>query len=137
MKYVCRNGKRIAVDAINANTAAKTRKPFEARFVMLSDYWIKRLERSNSPGTLKLAHRILKEAFKRRYVGGDIVLSTEATGLSRKVRFRAVKELVGLGLIEVDQNGNQAVRVTNLLLQEKKRRKNKPLSGLGGNAAYP
>jgi hypothetical protein len=134
---VYRNGKRIAVDAINANRVAKTRKPFEARFVMLSDYWVKRLERSNSPGTFKLAHRILKAAFKRHHVGGEIVLSTKATGLSRKVRSKAVKELVGLGLIEVEQNGNQAVRVTNLLLQEKKRRKNKPLLGLGGNATYP
>jgi hypothetical protein len=63
------------------------------------------------------------EAFRRQHVGGEIVLSTGATGLSRKVRSRAVKELLGLGLIEVEQHGNQAVRVTNLLLPEKKRRR--------------
>ena len=110
MKYVHRHGKRIAVDTINTNTPAKKRKPFGGQFVKLPDYWIEQLERSTSPGTFKLAHRILKEDFKRQFVGGEIVLSTEATGLSRKVRSRAVKELVGLGLIEIKQNGNQAVR---------------------------
>ena len=121
MKYVYRHGKRIAVDTIKNGRPVKNRKPFEARFVKLSDYWIERLERSNNPGTFKLAHRILKEAFKRQYVGGEIVLSTEATELSRKVRSKAVKELIGLGLIEIEQNGNQAVRVTNLLFKEKKK----------------
>jgi hypothetical protein len=120
VKYVYRHGKRIAVDTINGRPG-KNRKPFEARFVKLSDYWIERLGRSNNPGTFKLAHRILKEAFKRQYVGGEIVLSTEATELSRKVRSKAVKELIGLGLIEIEQNGNQAVRVTNLLFKEKKK----------------
>ena len=119
MSYVYRHGKRIVVNTINTATPAKKRKPFEARFVKLSDYWIERLERSNNPGTFKLAHRILKGVFKRQYVGGEIVLSTEATGLSRKVRFKAVKELVGLGLIEIEQNGNQAVRVTNIIEREK------------------
>jgi len=123
VNYVYRHGKRIAVDTINNGMPAKKRKPFEARFVKLSDYWIERLERSNNPGTFKLAHRILKEAFKRHYVGGEIVLSTEATGLSRKVRSKAVKELIGLGLIEIEQNGNRAVRVTNLLLREEEEEK--------------
>ena len=133
MKYVYRHGKRIAVDTINNDMPAKRRKPFEVRFVKVPAYWIERLERSHSPGTFKLAHRILKEAFKQQYVGGEIVLSTETTGLSRKVRFKAVKELIVLGLVEIEQNGNQAVRVTNLLFKEKN--KNRPLLGLRGNAA--
>ena len=116
MKHVYRQGKRIAVDTISADAPAIKHKPFGVQFVKLSERWMQRLERSNSPGTFKLAHRILKEAFKRQYVGGEIVLSTEATGLSRKVRSKAVKELVGLGLIEIEQTGNQTVRVTNLLL---------------------
>jgi hypothetical protein len=123
MKYVDRNGKRIAVDTFDPATPAKKRKPFEAQFVKLPAFWIVRLERSNSPGTFKLAHRILKEAFKRRYLGGELVLSTEATGLSRKVRYRAAKELVRLGLIEIEQNGNQAVRVTNLLFEREEEKK--------------
>ena len=118
MNYVYRDGKKIAVDTINTLTTAQRRKPFEVSFVKLPAYWIERLERSNNPGTFKLAHRILKEVFKRRYVGGDIVLSTEVTGLSRKVRCRAVKELVRLGLIEIEQNGNQAVRVKSIIEKE-------------------
>jgi hypothetical protein len=136
MTYVDRHGKRIAVDTFNTDTPAKKHKPFEVQFVKLSSYWIDQLERSNSPGTFKLAHRILREAFKREYAGGEIILSTEATGLSRKVRSQAVKELIKLGLIEVEQHGNQAVRVTCILLKEKKN-KNRPLLGLRGNAAYP
>jgi hypothetical protein len=115
---VCRHGKRIAVDTINSETPAKRHKPFEVSFVKLPYYWIKQLEQSNSPGTFKLAHRILKEKFKRDWVGGDIVLSSEATGLSRKIRSKAVKELVRLGLIEIEQNGNQAVRVTDIIFKE-------------------
>jgi|GEM_PF-1878506 len=114
MNYVYRDGKKIAVDTINTLTTAQRRKPFEVSFVKLPAFWIERLERSNNPGTFKLAHHILKEEFKRQLVGGEIVLSTEATRLSRKVRSRAVKELVRLGLIEIEQNGNRAVRVTHL-----------------------
>jgi hypothetical protein len=110
-----RHGKKIAVDSINADSPAKKRGQFRVRFVKLPNSWMERLEQSHSPGTFKLAHRILREAFKRQQIGCEIVLSTEATGLSRKVRSNAVKELVGLGLIEIEQVGNRAVRVTNLL----------------------
>jgi hypothetical protein len=137
MSYVYRHGKRIPVDAINTVRSAQKRNAFEVSFVKLPAYWIERLNRSNNPGAFKLAHHILKEAFKRQYVGGEIVLSSEATGLSRKVRHRAVKELTALGLIEIAQNGNQAVRVTNLLLLEEKKIKNKALLGLRGNATCP
>ena len=115
MRYVHRHGKRIAVDTLNTGTPTRKRKPFAVRFVKLPDYWIEQLQESKNPGTFKLALRILKEAFKRSYVGGEIVLSTEVTRLSRKVRCRAVKELVKLGLIEIEQNGNQAVRVISIL----------------------
>ena len=103
MTYVCRYGKKIAVDTVNTGAQPNKRRPFAVRFVKRPDFWIERLERSNNPGTFKLAHRILKDAFKRQYVGGEIVLSTEATGLSRKVRSKAVKELVGLGLIQIER----------------------------------
>jgi hypothetical protein len=123
MNYVYRHGKRIAVDTLNTAIPIKKRMPFAGHFVMLPDFWIEQLQKSKSPGTFKLAHRILREAFQRQYLGGEIVLSTAATRLSRKVRFVAVKELVGLGLIEVEQNGNRATRVISIIEKEKKRRK--------------
>jgi hypothetical protein len=116
MKYTYRHGKQIAVDTITTAPPARKRSPFKPQFVKLPDSWMQRLERSNSPGTFKLAHCVLREAFKRQHVGGEIILSTEVTGLSRKVRSKAVKELVELGLIEINQEGNQAVRVMNVLL---------------------
>jgi hypothetical protein len=123
MNYVYRYGKRIAVETLNTGTPIEKRKPFAVRFAKLPDYWIEQLQKSNNPGTLKLALRILKETFKRSFIGGEIVLSTEVTRLSRKVRCRAVKELVNLGLIEIEQSGNQATRVISIIEKEKKRRK--------------
>jgi hypothetical protein len=122
MSYVYRHGERIVVDAINTATPIKRRKPFEVHFVKLSDYWIEQLQRSNNPGTFKLAHRILKEAFKSQYINGEIVLSTKTTRLSRKVRCKAVRELVKFGLIEIEQNGNQATRVISIIEKEKRRK---------------
>jgi hypothetical protein len=118
VKHVYRHGRRIAVETVRTATPVRERKPFEVRFVKLYNCWIDRLERSKNPGTFKLFLRILKADFKGQITGGEIVLSTEATGLSRKVRSRAVRELVELGLIEIKRNGNQAVRVTKLLLLE-------------------
>jgi hypothetical protein len=118
MRYVDRHGERVAVEALSTSAPAKKRRLFKVRFVKFYGYWIDRLERSKNPGTFKLFLCILKADFRRQIVGGELVLSTEATGLSRKVRSRAIKELVELGLIEIEQKGNQAVRVTKLILEQ-------------------
>jgi hypothetical protein len=124
MMYVERYGKRIAVDTINTSTPAKKkRKPFELSFVKLPHFWVERLMRSKNPGTFKLAFHILKEDFKRQLVGGEIVLSTKATGLPREVRRRAVRELVQLGLIKTEQNGNHAIRVTSIIAKEEEKKR--------------
>ena len=127
MRHVYRQGRRIAVDTLNTGTPIKKREPFAVRFVKLPDYWIEQLQKSNNPGSFKLAHRILKEAFKRSHLGGEIVLSTEVTRLSRKVRCRAVEELVKLGLIEIAQNGNRATRVISIIKREKEKKRIRPL----------
>jgi len=124
MKYVYRHGKRIAVDTINTATPAKKkRKRFEVSFVKLPDFWMDRLRHARKVSTVTLAHVILREAFKRQHVGGEIVLSTETTGLSRQVRARAVNELRELGLIDTEQNGNQAVRVISIIEREEEKRR--------------
>ena len=104
MNYVYRHGKRIAVETINAWTPAKRHKPFEVcirEAARLLDQAIRTVQQS---GNVQACSSHPEAGFKRHYVGGEIVLSTEATGLSRKVRSKAVKELVGLGLIEIEQN---------------------------------
>ena len=123
MSCIVRGGRRIAVDTINAATPAKKRKPFEVSFVMLPNFWIDRLRHARKVSTITLAHVILREAFKRQHLGGEIVLSTKATGLSRQVRARAVNELRELGLIETEQNGNQAVRVISIIEREEEKRR--------------
>jgi hypothetical protein len=67
MRHVYRHGRRIAVDTLNTGTPIKKRKPFAVRFVKLPNYWIQQLQKSNSPGTFKLAHSILKEALFNSY----------------------------------------------------------------------
>jgi hypothetical protein len=122
--FVMRNGERIETYTMvipsSAKPRAKAKKKFEAQFVQLPTYWIKQLHRSSSASTIKLAHHILVRAFECEHRGGEIVLSTESTRLSRKARFGAVRELVKLGLIEVEhRGGHQAIRVTNIIKKKK------------------
>jgi hypothetical protein len=110
--FVMRNGERIETYTKVLSNPTKSRggirkapHKFEVQFVQLPAYWIKQLHRSNTTGTFKLAHYILVRTYECEHRGGEIVLSTEATGLSRKARFVAVRELVKLGLIEVEYRG--------------------------------
>jgi hypothetical protein len=96
---------------------AKKRKPFKIEWVKLPDYWIRQLEQSHHVGTYKLALCILREAYKQQYTSGEVVLSAEVTGLPGTTRWAAIKELVALNLIQVQQDGNRATRVTKLLLE--------------------
>jgi hypothetical protein len=90
------------------------RRVFKPGWVRLPMSWLEALERSTSVSAYRLAGRILVEAFKREQSGGEIVLSTETTGMPRSTRARAVDELIKLGLIKIKQNGNHAIRVTKL-----------------------
>ena len=109
------------IDVVRVNPSPKRRvrttkrKPFKVDWVKLPDYWIEQLEQSRRVGPYKLAHRILREAFKQQYRGGEIVLSTAVTGMPRTTRHDAAKEMVALGLIRIKQEGSQAARVTELL----------------------
>jgi hypothetical protein len=93
-------------------------QPFKSEWVRLPATWIDRLEQSNSASTHKLAHRILREAFKREHVGGQIVLSRKVTGLPCSTTVRAARQLAKLGLVQIQQSGNKALRVTTLLFKE-------------------
>jgi hypothetical protein len=104
-------------------------QPFNAEWVRLPGIWINTLEQSRSVGTFKLAHRILREAFKRQHVGGQIVLSRKVTGLPSSTTVRAARELTRLGLIQIQQSGNQAIRVVNLFLKEVKEKGQVPTRG--------
>ena len=96
-------------------------QPFNAEWVRLPGIWISTLEQSRSVGTFKLAHRILREAFKRQHVGGQIVLSRKVTGLPSSTTVRAARELTRLGLIQI--------RVVNLFLKEVKEKGQVPTRG--------
>ena len=114
--FVLRHGKRIAVQTVEPKaTPRKQRKPFETQWVKLPRRWIEALRRTHSANTYRLAILILMEVFERKYRGGEIVLSAQVTrGMSRASKARAAEELVALGLIETQQEGHQAIRVTNV-----------------------
>ena len=124
MSCILRDGRWIAIDTINTATPArKKRKPFEVSFVKLPKFWIDQLRHARKVSTVTLAHVILCEWFKHQQLGGEIVLSTEVTRLARQVRVRAVEELRELGLIETEQNGNQAVRVRSIIEREEEKKR--------------
>ena len=119
------HGKWIEVGYLNDPPKNKGKRPrkqksFKIDWVKLPNYWIEQLDRCQRLGTIKLAHRILREAYKRQYLGGEVVLSVAVTGLPRSTRRRAVEEMVKLGLIHTQQEGNKAVVVTELLLGDDK-----------------
>jgi hypothetical protein len=97
-------------------TEKKKRKPgFKAKWTKLPRRWAEALRRSNRVSTHQLAHTILFEAFKREQIGGEIVLSSEVTGMARMTRKRAMDELVKLKLIKVSKHGQQAARVVDII----------------------
>lgn len=110
--YVIRHGRRIEIETLDANvTSIKRRAPFKVDWVKLPLRWVETLRQSRSASTYQLAHAILFEAYKRKHVGGEIVLSNMKMEMSRNTKNLAVKELVRLGLIQIKQEGRQAPRV--------------------------
>jgi hypothetical protein len=111
-RYVYKHGKRIAIEAYTPpGKHQRKRKPFKVSWFKFPAWWIEVLHKAGAGGRL-LAPIILAEAFKRDYIKGDIVLSSEVTKMPRTTRKRAVEELVKLGLITVERNGNRALTVT-------------------------
>ena len=114
--HIIRGGKRIALETLEPETPTpKKRKQFKPISIVMPVAWARRLWQARHLNTHNLAHWILEEAFKRKHVGGDIVLSSKATGISHSTRWRAITELIALGLIEVEQEGYEAPRITKLL----------------------
>jgi hypothetical protein len=109
-------------DKVYRRDSKRSKQPFKVEFVRVPIHWVKQLTQAHCLATYKLALHILGEAFRQQYFGGEIILSTDATGLPREARRRAIRELVGLKLIQVQQDGNQAVRVTKLARVKSKRR---------------
>jgi hypothetical protein len=124
-QYVMRQGKKIAVvDVATGHPPKKSkRKQFEPEWIKVPIHWVKALRQSRSPKATALAHIILIEDFKNHRNGREIVLSTEVTGMPRNTKIKAMKELVRLGLIKIHSKGNQAIRVTPIIIRRKNNKK--------------
>jgi hypothetical protein len=117
-RVIIRHGRRIAVEPLKTSVIPKKKRhpSFEYAWVKVPRHWVTGLARTRRAATYRLALAILIEAFKRKYIGGKIVLSTKATGMSRTTRMRATAELVEFGLIEVKARERKTVEVTNIIL---------------------
>jgi len=89
------------------------RKSFETKWVRLTRKW-REVLRGASGATWDLAVYVLFEEHRRQHIGGEVILSTAATGLPHNTRKRATKTLVDSGLIEIEQVGRRAPRVTKV-----------------------
>jgi hypothetical protein len=107
MSFVTRHGRRIEIIDQPDVKPKKKRKPFKAEWVQFPTRWIEALRRSGRVSAYRLALAILVEAFRRKIIGGEVVLSSEVTGMARTTRLQAAKELVALGLIETKQIGKR------------------------------
>jgi hypothetical protein len=87
---------------------------FEAQWARLPLSWLIALRQTKSASAKQLAMEILFAEFRRKYTNGEVVLSEASTGLPHPTRTMAIRELVRLGLIEVEQHGGKAVRVVRL-----------------------
>lgn len=118
----------IEVDIAKAKGAAKQstkprRKKFQANFVIFPVRWIDALARANANGnTYELALRLLVEAHARAHLGGDVVLSSEVTGLPRNSKYRAARKLQALGLIRIEPRGVKQSPVIRVLANQARRK---------------
>ena len=123
-RCVWRHGKRIEVETMNLDhltpARKRKRKPFKAHWVQMPRWWLEVLQDASASGSAyQLALVVLAEEFKRRYVGGEVVLSSEVTKMPHSTRRRAANELSGLGLISVEWNGKRAGTVSEVCFNKK------------------
>ena len=112
-QFVSRDGKRIAIEVINAPARRRKIKTFKVAFVKFPLFWIEALNCTKNVNALRLALALLTERHVRDYCGGEVIISAETVpGMLRMARWRATQKLVELGLIEVDRpTDHSALRV--------------------------
>ena len=88
------------------------RRQFRAQWVRFPLSWLVALRETKSGYVWQLATEILFAEFRRQHTAGEIVLSEATTGLPHSSSRGQYRRLVGLGLIEVEQDGRRAQRVT-------------------------
>jgi hypothetical protein len=129
MGYEIRHGRRIefeVLDGPNIPTPKREKKakPFKAEWVKYPARWAEILRQATRVSTHQLAFVVLAENFEREHSrwGEEIVLSSVTTRMARNSRMRAIRELVKLGLISVEQYGREAVRISNIYHLDKRRK---------------
>jgi hypothetical protein len=106
-------GRHVKVGTKKPPPWKRKRKPFNVGWVKLPAWWVEVLDGA-SGAARQMAMVVLVEAFRREHIRGDIVLSAEVTSMPQTTRRRAARELVKLGLITIEQIGNEAPVVTGI-----------------------
>jgi hypothetical protein len=107
-------GKYVEVEVLDRPAGKPCRPRFRAEWVKVPVAWCAALEQTQNSSAYRLALRILREEFRRKHTGGEIVLSAATTGMHHTTRNRAARELERLGLIELEGEGKQALRVARV-----------------------
>jgi hypothetical protein len=99
------SGQRIELEMEEDKPATPRRKPFETQWVKVSKHWMETLRQAKSKSAYTLALDLLAEEFRRRRIGGEIVLSSAVSPLPPQTRREAAQELAALGLIRLEREG--------------------------------
>jgi len=109
-RHIVRDGRRIEVDTVEVPVPPKHRRQeFKEKHVQFPARWGDALRAARAGGsTWALAYVILAETHKCKYLGGEVILSSEVTGMPQTSRRRATRELQRLGLIQIAQRGYES-----------------------------
>jgi hypothetical protein len=120
--YVIRNGQKIEVETLPGPAPRKQKKcSFEYQWIEVPRHWVTALINTKSVCTYRLALFVLIEEFKRRHVGGEIVLSAKTVPwMHHSNRLRSAWELSELGLIKIRMEGRKATVVSWVNLLDRK-----------------
>jgi hypothetical protein len=114
MNYMIRHGRRIEIETIDTGAPAKTNRPAKGEpFAKMPLRWAKRAaEATGSPAVLVCA-RLVHLAWEAK--GKSFTMANkwlEERGVSRKVKYRMLRNLEAAGLIMVERQPRKSPRIT-------------------------
>jgi hypothetical protein len=114
VSYVMRNGQRIAVKTLEEppGLAAKTRKRQrgkEEEFVKLMGWWAARAGEDAKQEEVLLCYELLRRAWKKP---GESFVLPNRKGVSRKLRYRALRNYERAGMLKVEWRRGKSPIIT-------------------------
>jgi hypothetical protein len=109
-EYIIRDGRKIEVETLETSAAPKRRKR-EDHFIQVPLLWLEKLDGASGQ-TYRLALHLAYLSWREK--GGTIVLSNasaRSVGVSRRTKWRALRELERRGLVHIEQQPNNSPKI--------------------------